>query len=73
MPKPHSRWTDNPFEQPKTEEQKRWIEKRNEALRLYRESKDRYPDNPEKWDDSMAIEIGLFPSREEEKDEKPER
>lgn len=63
-----SRWTDNPFWQPETPEQKEWSDKVTEALRQYRESKEKYPDDESKWDDSMAIEIGLFPSREEVED-----
>ncbi len=36
---------------PRTPEQLAWLEKRNEAVRIYRET----------GDDTMAIEIGLFP------------
>ena len=53
MPNAHSRWTDDPFWQPKTPEEKEWIRKRDEAIRRFRET----------GDDSMAIEIGLFPPR----------
>ena len=53
MPSAHSRWTDNPFWQPKTPEEKEWIRKRDEAIRRFRET----------GDDSTAIEIGLFPPR----------
>ena len=51
MPSAHPRWTDDPFWQPKTPEEKEWIRKRDEAIKLFRET----------GDDSMAIEIGLFP------------
>ena len=55
--KVHSRWTDNPFRDPNaTPEQLEWIEKRDQALSIYRET----------GDDTMAIEIGLFPTPEEE-------
>ena len=55
--KVHPRWTDNPFRSPDTPpEQLEWLNKRDEALRIYRET----------GDDSMAIEIGLFPTPEEE-------
>ena len=55
--KVHSRWTDNPFRDPNaTPEQLAWLERRDEALRIYRET----------GDDTMAIEIGLFPTPEEE-------
>ena len=53
MPSAHSRWTDNPFWQPKTPDEKEWIRKRDEAIRRFRET----------GDDNMAIEIGLFPPR----------
>ena len=47
-----SRWTDNPFREPNLPpEQLAWLEKRNEAMRIYRET----------GDDTMLIEIGLFP------------
>ncbi len=53
----HSRWTDNPFRDPNaTPEQLEWLRKRDEALRIYRET----------GDETMAIEIGLFPAPEEE-------
>ena len=53
----HSRWTDNPFRRPDiTPEQLEWIEKRNEATRIFRET----------GDDTMAIEIGLFPPHDNE-------
>ena len=58
----HSRWTDNPFRDPNiTPEQLEWIKKRNEATRIFHET----------GDDTMAIEIGLFPLRyvEEEQDD----
>ncbi len=52
----HSRWTDNPFRQPGlSQEQLDWLNKRNEATRIFQET----------GDDIMAIEIGLFPPREE--------
>ena len=51
-----SRWTDNPFRRPNlTPEQLEWLEKRNEATRIFQET----------GDDTMAIEIGLFAPREE--------
>ena len=53
----HPRWTDNPFVSVKTPEQKEWIRKRDEAIRLFRE----------KGDDSMAVEIGLFPPKKKAK------
>ena len=53
----NSRWTDNPFRQPGLpKEQLEWLEKRDEAMRRYRES----------GDDTMAIEIGLFPPHDDE-------
>ena len=56
----HSRWTDNPFRRPDiTPEELKWIEKRNEATRIFQET----------GDDTMAIEIGLFPARDVEDDE----
>ena len=52
-----SRWTDNPFTPPNASpELLEWYDKRDEAIRIWRET----------GDDSMAIEIGLFPSKEEE-------
>ena len=59
MPGAHSRWTDDPFWQPTTPEEKEWIRKRDEAIKRFRET----------GDDSMAIEIGLFPPRKS-RDEK---
>lgn len=51
------RWTDNPFAPMNpTPEQQAWFDKRDEALRRFHET----------GDDSLAIEIGLFPSPEEE-------
>ena len=51
----NNRFSDNPFRDPNlTPEQVERIEKRNEALRIYRETGDEGP----------AIEIGLFPKRE---------
>ena len=45
------RWTDNPFRQPGlSDEQVAWLDKRDEALRIFRETGDRGP----------AVEIGLF-------------
>ena len=41
---------DSPFRPPATEEERQWIEKRDEALGVYRETGDR----------SMAVAIGLF-------------
>lgn len=53
----HSRWTDNPFQPPNASpELLEWYEKRDRAIQIWRET----------GDDSMAIEIGLFPSPEEE-------
>ncbi len=52
-----SRWTDNPFTPPDASpELLDWYRKRDEAIRIWRET----------GDDTMAIEIGLFPSKEEE-------
>ena len=52
----NSRWTDNPFRQPSlSQEQLDWLNKRNEATRIFQET----------GDDTMAIEIGFFPPREE--------
>ena len=51
-----ARWKDNPFWQPETPEQKEWSDKVTEALRIYRET----------GDDSMAVEIGLFPAESED-------
>ena len=51
----NNRFSDNPFRDPNlTPEQVERIEKRNEALRIYRETGDEGP----------AIEAGLFPKRE---------
>ena len=51
----NNRFSDNPFRDPNlTPEQVERIEKRNEALRIYRETGDEGP----------AIEIGLFPGPE---------
>ena len=53
----HSRWTDNPFRRPDiTPEQLEWIEKRNKATRIFQET----------GDDTMAIEIDLFPPHDNE-------
>ncbi len=50
----NSRFSDNPFRDPDlTPEQVDRIEKRNETLRIYRETGDEGP----------AIEVGLFPSK----------
>ena len=59
MPKPkrrpESRWTDYPFRKPNlSAEQLEWLEKRDETMRICYAT----------GDDSMAIEIGLFPKRE---------
>ena len=52
-----SRFSDNPFRDPNlTPEQVERIEKRNESLRIFRETGDEGP----------AIEIGLFPKPKEE-------
>ena len=52
-----SRWTDNPFQPPNASpELLEWYEKRDEAIRIWRET----------GDETMAIEIGLFPTPEEE-------
>lgn len=52
-----SRFYDNPFQPPNASpELLEWYRKRDEAIRIWRET----------GDDSMAIEIGLFPSPEEE-------
>ena len=62
--KAHSRWTDNPFRSPNLPpEQLEWLNKRNEATRIFRET----------GDDTMAIEIGLFPSREAQAELKRQR
>ena len=54
-----SRWTDNPFQPPNAPpELLEWYAKRDEAIRVWRET----------GDDTMAIEIGLFPSKEEEEE-----
>ena len=54
-----SRFYDNPFQPPNASpELLEWYDKRDEAIRIWREM----------GDDSMAIEIGLFPSPEEEKE-----
>ena len=60
----NSRWTDNPFAPMNpTPEQQAWFDKRDEALRLYHGT----------GDESLAIEIGLFPSPEEEVELRRER
>ena len=60
---PHSRWTDNPFRQPGlTPGQLEWLDKRDEATRIFQET----------GDDTMAIEIGLFPPRDEKPDDEAE-
>ena len=52
-----SRWTDNPFTPPNASpELLEWYDKRDKAIRIWRKT----------GDDTMAIEIGLFPSKEEE-------
>lgn len=52
----NSRWTDNPFTPPDASpELLEWYDKRDEAIRIWRKT----------GDDTMAIEIGLFPSKEE--------
>ena len=52
-----SRWSDNPFTPPDASpELLDWYRKRDEAIRIWRET----------GDDTMAIVIGLFPSKEEE-------
>lgn len=59
-----SRFYDNPFQPPNASpELLEWYRKRDEAIRIWRET----------GDDSMAIEIGLFPSPEEEAQLKEER
>ena len=55
----NSRWTDNPFQPPNASpELLEWYAKRDEAIRIWRDT----------GDDTMAIEIGLFPSKEEEEE-----
>ena len=55
MKKDSSRWTDNPFRDPNiSPKQQEWLDKRDEAMRIYRET----------GDPSMAQEIGLFPKDE---------
>ena len=57
--KAHSRWTDNPFREPNLPpERLKWLEMRNEATRIFHET----------GDDTMAIEIGLFPPHKAEGD-----
>ena len=59
-----SRWTDNPFRQPGlTPEQLEWLDKRDEATRIFQET----------GDDTMAIEIGLFPPRDEKPDDEADQ
>ena len=54
-----SRWTDNPFTpSDASPELLEWYDKRDEAIRIWRQT----------GDDTMAIEIGLFPSKEEVKE-----
>ena len=49
-----SRWTDNPFRQPGlSPEQLKWLDERDEATRIFQET----------GDDTMAEDIGLFPSQ----------
>ena len=56
----NSRWTDNPFRQPgRSQEQLDWLAKRNEATRIFQET----------GDDTMAIEIGLFPPRDNKEEQ----
>ena len=53
--KVHPRWTDNPFGPPKahmTPEQREWIDKRDEAIRIFHATGDKKP----------AQDIGLFPA-----------
>ena len=57
--KVHPRWTDNPFDPPRahmTPEQREWIDKRDEAIRIFHRTGDK----------TMAQKIGLFPTPEEE-------
>ncbi len=55
----NARWTDNPFQPSNASpELLEWYAKRDEAVRIWRET----------GDDTMAIEIGLFPSKEEEEE-----
>ena len=52
-----SRWTDSPFQPTNASpELLEWYEKRDEAIQIWRET----------GDETMAIEIGLFPTPEEE-------
>ena len=56
----NSRWTDNPFRRPGlSQEQLDWLNKRNEATRIFQETSD----------DMMAIEIGLFPPHDNEEEQ----
>ena len=56
----NSRWTDNPFRRPGlSQEQLDWLAKRNKATRIFQET----------GDDTMAIEMGLFPARDVEEGE----
>ena len=58
-----SRFSDNPFRDPHlSPEQVDRIEKRNKALRIYRET----------GDDSLAIKIGLFPAKDNKTPERTE-
>ena len=55
MTRDTSRWTDNPFRDPNASpEQLAWLEKRDEAFRIWRET----------GDETMLQEIGLFPKDE---------
>ena len=56
----NSRWTDNPFRQPGlSKERLEWLDKRDEATRIFLET----------GDDTMAIEIGLFPPHDDREEE----
>ncbi len=46
-----NRFNDNPFRDPNlSDEEKAWLDKRNEAIRIFQETGDRGP----------AVEVGLF-------------
>ena len=57
----NSRFSDNPFWPPRahmSDEQREWIDKRDEAIRIFHATGDK----------TMAQEIGLFPSPKEEQE-----
>ena len=61
----NSRFSDNPFWPPRSQmsdEQREWIDKRDEAIRIFHATGDK----------TMAQEIGLFPTPEDEEQLKAE-